>query len=51
MTQNNTINVALQTVGVFLLGVVATTFSTNPWLALACAVVGIGFLTAYELLP
>lgn len=51
MTQNQTINVALQSVGVLFCGSAATMFSTNFWGAIVCGVVGVAIFVVYELLP
>ncbi len=51
MTQNQTINTALLTLGAFFVGVVPTTFNINFWGSIVCAVLGVGAFCLYELLP
>lgn len=51
MTQNQSINVALMSVGAFFIGLVPTVYATNFWYAVVSALIGVGVFVIYELLP
>ena len=51
MTANNTINVALLSVGAFFVGQVVIEYPHNFWYAVVSALIGIGAFVLYELLP
>lgn len=51
MTSNTTINVGLLTIGTFFMGLVPTLYQTSFWYSVISALVGVGVIIIYELLP
>lgn len=51
MTQNQTINTGLLTIGALFLGLVPQLVHDNFWYGVVSAFVGIGAFAVYELLP